>query len=81
MGLPANGDQPIMSVSLLLCSGRQTLPANIALYCGVMYVKLEAVTTGQSLQEVTKLVDTVCLIRSQASVKLSRESSDCMLEK
>jgi hypothetical protein len=44
-------------------------------------VKLNAVTAGQNLQELMKLVGTVLLIRSQACQRLSPQSSDCMPKK
>ena len=44
-------------------------------------MKLKAVTAGQNLHELMKLVGTVRLIRSQASERLSPQRSDCMPKK
>ena len=56
-------------------------PANILLYCGSINVKLNAVTAGHNLHELSIEMGTVLLIRSQTSVRESPESSDCMPKK
>jgi len=56
-------------------------PAKILLYCGVMKVKLNAVTAGQSLHELSIEIGTVLFIRSHTSGNVSPERRDCMPKK
>ena len=56
-------------------------PPNMLLYCMGIYVKLNAVTTGHTLQLLIQLVGTVCFIRSMISGIVAPLRRDCMPKK
>lgn len=64
-----------------VCHPMATKPAKILLYCGSIYVKLNAVTAGHNLQLLMKEVGTVLRIRSQTSGRESPERKDCIPKK
>lgn len=51
------------------------------LYCMGMYVKLNAVTAGHTLQLLIQLVGTVFLMRSMISEADAPDNKDCMPKK
>lgn len=64
-----------------VCQHTANIPENIKRYCGIMKVKLNAVTAGHSFNELTMLSGTACVILRRTPEGGSPDKIACMPKK